>query len=136
MGVGRSLRFVPPGGALVEVTTRTIQGRLLLRPSPAVNDIVAGVLGHAQRLYPTEVCAFVFLSSHYHLLLRVNDSKQLADFVGYLNSNLAREIARLTGWTDKIWSRRYWAIVISEEMPAQRERLSYILSHGAKEDLV
>ena len=49
----------------MEVTTRTIQGRLLLRPSPAVNDIVAGVLGHAQRRYPTEVCAFVFAGNHY-----------------------------------------------------------------------
>jgi len=28
------LRFVPDDGALVEVTCRTIQGRLLLRPSP------------------------------------------------------------------------------------------------------
>jgi hypothetical protein len=49
---------------------------------------------------------------------------------------LAREIARLTGWTDKVWSRRYRAIVISEEEAAQRERLAYVLSHGIKEDLV
>jgi putative transposase len=120
----------------VEITTRTIQGRLLLRPSPAVNEIVAGVLGRAQRLYGAEVCAFVFLSSHYHLLVRVADAKQLADFIGYFNANLAREIARLTGWTDKVWSRRYRAIVVSEEEAAQRERLVYILSHGVKEDLV
>jgi len=134
--VGRSLRFVPPGGALVEVTTRTIQGRPLLRPSPAVNEIVAGVLGHAQGRHPTEVCAFVFMSGHYHLLLNVSDAKQLADFMGYFNSNLAREISRLTGWTDKVFSRRYRAIVISDEPSAQRERLGYVISHGAKEDLV
>jgi hypothetical protein len=78
----------------------------------------------------------VVLSSHYHLLVRVADAKQLADFAGYFNANLAREIARLTGWTDKVWSRRYRAIVVSEEEAAQRERLVYILSHGVKEDLV
>jgi hypothetical protein len=49
--MSRGLRFVPEGGALVEVTLRTIQSRLLLRPSPAVNEIILGVLGRAQRLY-------------------------------------------------------------------------------------
>jgi hypothetical protein len=106
--VGRNLRFVPPEGALVEVTIRTIQGRLLLRPSPAVNDIVAGVLGHTQRRYPTEVCAFAFLSNHAHLLLRVDHAKQLADFMGYFNSNLAREIVRLTGEPP---SGRRWPVI-------------------------
>jgi hypothetical protein len=50
--------------------------------------------------------------------------------------NLAGTRSRLTGWTDKVWSRRYRAIVVSEEEAAQRERLAYVLSHGAKEDLV
>jgi hypothetical protein len=45
--MSRRLRFVPEGGALVEVTCRTVQGRHLLRPSPQLNKIV--------------------LSSHYHL---------------------------------------------------------------------
>jgi hypothetical protein len=39
------VRFVPQGGATVEVTVRTIQYRLLLRPSPALNELVIGVLG-------------------------------------------------------------------------------------------
>jgi len=34
----------------------------------------------------------------------------LHTFMGYFASNLAREIARLTGWTDKIWARRYQAM--------------------------
>ncbi|HBL26308.1 MAG TPA: hypothetical protein DD490_05670 [Acidobacteria bacterium] len=33
-GMSRQLRFIPGGGALVEVTCRTLQGRLLLCPSP------------------------------------------------------------------------------------------------------
>jgi hypothetical protein len=69
-------------------------------------------------------------------LLTVDDARQLADFVGYLNSNLAREIAHKTGWTDKIWSRRYEAIQVSSEKEAQAKRLKYILAHGAKEGLV
>ena len=134
--MSRPLRFIPEGGALVEVTTRTLQSRFLLRPSRATNEVVLGVLGRAQRLYPVEICGFVFASNHYHLLLRVADAEQLANFMGYFNSNLARELGRLVGWREKVWSRRYTAIVISDEEGAQRARLKYILAHGAKEDLV
>jgi len=55
---------------------------------------------------------------------------------GYFNPNLAREAGRLADWREKLWSRRYRAIVVSGEEGAQRERLKYVLSHGAKEGLV
>jgi len=134
--MARRLRFVPEGGALVEVTCRAQQGRLLLLPSPELNDIILGVLGRAQRLYPIRLCAYVFLSSHFHLLLDVEDAQQLSLFMGYFNSNLAREIARRTGWEDKVWGRRYQAIPVSDEEAAQVGRLEYLLSHGCKEGLV
>jgi hypothetical protein len=134
--MARRLRFIPPEGALVEVTSRTVQGRFLLSPSTELNEIILGVLGRAQRLYPVEIVAYVFLSNHYHLLLWVQDAQQLSTFMGYFNSNLAREVARHTGWRDKIWARRYQAIPISEEEGAQMARLMYILAHGTKEGLV
>jgi REP element-mobilizing transposase RayT len=134
--MGRKLRYIPDGGALVEVTCRTLHGRLLLRPSPELNDIAAGILGRAQRLYPVDLVAFVPASNHYHLIIRVKDAKRLAQFTGYFNSNLAREVGRLTGWTGKIWERRYQAIPISDEEEAQVARLKYVLSHGVKENLV
>ena len=36
----RPLRFIPEE-SLVEITTRTLQGRLLLKPSPELTDIIA-----------------------------------------------------------------------------------------------
>ena len=71
MGMSRRLRFIPDGGALVEVTCRTVQGRLLLCPSPQLNDIILGVLGRAQRKHPVEIVAYAFASNHWHALLRV-----------------------------------------------------------------
>jgi hypothetical protein len=50
----RPLRFVP-ANAIVEVTTRTLQGRLLLRPSPELTDIILGVIGKAQDLYKMSI---------------------------------------------------------------------------------
>jgi len=61
--MGRKLRYLPEGGALVEVTCRTLQGRLLLRPDPELNDIAAGILGRAQRLYPVQIVGYVVMMS-------------------------------------------------------------------------
>ena len=121
---------------MVEVTSRTLHGRPLLRPSPELNDIAAGILGRAQRLYPVDLVAFVPLSNHYHMIVWVEDAKRLARFMCYVNSNIAREISRLHGWTEKIWSRRYQAIVVSDEESAQIARLRYLLANGCKEGLV
>jgi hypothetical protein len=53
-----------------------------------------------------------------------------------LNGNLARELSHLTGWTDRIWARRYQAILVSNEEAAQVDRLTYSLAQGVKENLV
>jgi putative transposase len=134
--MARLLRFIPDGGSLVEVTTRTIQSRLLLTPNPELNRILIGALARAARRYKVGVVAFAFLGNHYHFLARVEDADQLSRFVGLFNSKVAREVARLTGWKDKIWSRRYQAIVVSNEEAAQVARLSYLLGSGCKENLV
>lgn len=118
------------------MTCRTVQGRFLLNPTKELRSIVIGVLARAQRQYPVELHAFVFLSNHYHLLLSVENALQLARFMNYFNSNLAREAGRLFGWKEKFWGRRYQAIVVSEEEAAQIDRLRYLLSHGCKEGLV
>ncbi len=134
--MSRPLRFIPDGGALVEVTCRTLQSRFLLRPRRDLDEIIAGVLGRAQRLYEVRVCGYMFASNHYHFLLDVDDARQLARFMGYINSNIAREVSRLYGWTDKIWSRRYQAIIVSGEDGAQIARFKYLLGNGVKEGLV
>jgi REP element-mobilizing transposase RayT len=134
--VARRLRFIPEGGSLVEVTCRTIHGRFLLRPSRRLNEIIAGVLGRALSMYPVRLHAPVFLSNHYHMLISVPDARTLAVFMGYFNSNVAREAGRLADWKERFWSRRYQAIPVSDEPEAQIARLEYILAHGVKEGLV
>jgi len=136
--MSRGLRFVPEGGALMEVTLRTIQSRLLLRPGPAVNEIILGVLGRAQRLYGVRCCSVVFLGNHFHCLLQVDDALQLSRFMQHVDGNLSSEIGRkeLHDWPGTMWSRRYQSIVVSGEEVAQVERLRYHLAHGVKEGLV
>jgi REP element-mobilizing transposase RayT len=136
--MSRGLRFVPEGTALVEVTVRTSQSRLLLRPGPAVNEIILGVLGRAQRLYPVRCCSVVFMSNHWHALLEVDDALQLSRFMQHVDGNLSSEIGRkeIHDWPNTMWARRYQSIVVSDEPAAQVERLRYHLAHGVKEGLV
>ncbi len=132
--MARLLRFIPVG-CLVEVTTRTIQGRLLLKPSPELNDIVLGVIGKSQDLYRMVVHGFAVASNHCHLLVSPTSAQQLARFMQFLNANIAKEAARLHDWPDRVWSRRYRSIVVVDEQAAHA-RMRYLLSHGAKEGLV
>jgi hypothetical protein len=64
-GMSRPIRYVPETRTLLEVTVRTIQGRLLLRPSAALNEIILGILGRAQETYGVQICAFSFLANHF-----------------------------------------------------------------------
>ena len=134
--MARSLRFVPEDGGLVEVTCRTIQARFLLRPSPLLNEMIVGALGRAQCLYGVTCHLVIFVSNHWHALLTVDDAEQLARFMDYVNSKVAREVADLVDWPDKVWARRYQSIPVSNEEKAQVARLRYGLSHGVKEGLV
>ena len=64
--MSRRLRFIPEEGALVEVTTRTLHSRYLLRSSRELDEIILGVLGRAQSLYEeVRICGYMFASTHY-----------------------------------------------------------------------
>jgi hypothetical protein len=130
----RPLRFVPEY-SLVEITTRTLQGRLLLKPSPELTDIVLGIIGKAQALYGMTIHAFVFLSTHAHFLLSPTSAGQLALFMQFVNANVAKEVGCLHVWRERLWSRRYRSIVVADENAAHA-RMRYILSHSAKEGLL
>lgn len=134
--MARKLRYLPEPRTLVFITCRTVQGRFLLRPGPALNDIVLGTLGRCQRNHDLTLCAVTALSSHFHLLAVVDDTRQIAGFMRDFKSKLAREVNRLTRWQGPVFARRYDMAVVTEEEGAQIERLAYTLSNGVKEDLV
>ena len=136
--MGRPLRYIPQGGALVEITLRTIQGRYLLRPDRGgrVNEVVLGIFGRAQRLYRLKIMGVSVLSTHIHLLAYPQDAEQLRSFMRHVGANLSKELGRLHSWSGKMWSRRFRGILVSEEEEDQVGRLRYLLAAGVKEELV
>ena len=102
-GMARRLRYVPPGGALVEVTCRTIQGRLLLRPSAGLNDVICLGASLGASLLSLQTSAWVPASYHCKL------PKQL-DLQSKHSS--ARDLGG-TSWIDSGANRRSPGISVS-----------------------
>lgn len=134
--MARSLRFIDNESGIVEVSSRTIHGRFLMRPSPEVNDLILGILGRAQAKYEIELFAFVFLSNHFHLLMRVLSALLMSKFMSYVKGNIAKELGHLHGWKEKFWGRRYHSASVADSEEAMMERFMYVLSNGCKESLV
>jgi hypothetical protein len=125
-------RFDPK--KLYFITNRTLQGRLFMTPKKGIRDIVGGCLGRALSLYAIDLFGYVFLSNHYHLIIRATEG-ELAEFMCHLNGNIAKKVGKQIGWSGKFWQRRYSAAPILDDA-ALLERMSYILQHGVKEGLV
>ena len=133
--MGYKLRHLPEE-CLVEITCRAIQRRFLFTPSEGLNRIIIGALARGQRRYNMKICGFVYLSNHAHLQLIPENAKQMADFMRYVNSKIAREAGRMHHWREKLWGRRYTDVIVSQEPEAQISRLRYLLEQGCKEKLV
>jgi hypothetical protein len=128
-------RFVPPG-SLVELTFRTNAAKFYLRPSPALNAAILGILARALTLYPVTLHAFVFLSNHWHALLTPCDGEALASFKQHVHSNIAKAVQEIHGIQGKIWAPSGSKDIQVLDDDAQLKRLKYLLSHGTKEGLV
>ena len=127
---------MPDENTIFEITSRTIQGRFLLKPSKEVNEIILGIIGKAQSLYPeVSLYCFVVLSNHFEIIGSAPQFDLISAFIGYLKSNIARELGSIHGWKEKFWGRRFRAISVLDE-PALLGRVRYVLEHGCKENLV
>jgi REP element-mobilizing transposase RayT len=116
------------------VTARTFQARMLLTPSPAINQAIGGALARAVELTGVELHAFVVMSNHLHLLVSARGAS-LSKFMQSFLGNVSRKVGRAVRWSGSLWQRRFSAEHVLDD-EAALGRLRYILSHGVKEGLV
>lgn len=96
----------------------------------SIPNIIGSWLARAVRLYQVKLYGFVWMSNHMHLLIQAPQGN-LADFMGYLNGQIAREVNRFLGRRHQLWARRYALGQVLDE-PAEFERLLYILTNPQK----
>jgi hypothetical protein len=122
--------------AVFECTSRTIQGRFLLRPSAQLRRRMIGILCGAHELYPlVKLHAFAVLSNHWEFLASCDCAEELALYIGYVNGNFARECGRVHNWSGPFWGRRVRMIPCLDDA-ATIDRLRYCMAQGVKEGLV
>lgn len=124
-------------GAIHLVTNRTEEGRFLMKPTDAVVEIIQYWFARALTLHGSgiEVYAFVFMSNHFHILLR-DTRGQLAQFMGYFQSNAAREINELLDRKGAhFWARHYHDEII-EGPRTLWSKFLYVLCNPVKSGLV
>ena len=117
------------------ITNRTIHGRLLMNPSPVINDLIGGIVGRALTLFDINLYALEILGNHPHMVLSAERPSEISSFMQWVQSNIARKVGQKVDWHDKFWARRFSAEPILDD-DAMIDRLEYIFAHGAKEGLV
>lgn len=116
------------------VAIRTIAGRHLFKPVPAIRDGVLGVIGRALSLFDVLLHAFVFLSNHAHLMLTPSSSTAFREFFKHVDRNTAELARRIFGFEGPVWGDVTPAAVLDEG--AAVSQLQYILANSVKEGLV
>lgn len=118
------------------VTRRCLGRRFLLRPDPALNRLFLYCLALAVDKYGIELHGLCVMSNHYHLTL--TDARGvLPDFMGWLNSQLAKRIKRLRRWDEVVWEPNvhYNAVELEGEAEAL-DKVAYTLLNPVSAELV
>lgn len=118
------------------VTRRCLGRRFLLRPDPALNDLFLYCLALGVQRYGIAVHGLCVMSNHYHLTLTDVDGV-LPDFMGWLNSQLAKRIKRLRRWDEVIWEPNvpYSAVELQGEAEAL-DKVAYTVLNPVSAALV
>ncbi|MFP4600787.1 MAG: hypothetical protein ACLFVJ_21205, partial [Persicimonas sp.] len=67
--MGYKIRQHDPEGIYL-VGNRTLQARFFFTPSKEVNAIILGLLAYYADKYDVEIFGFVFMSNHFHMIVR------------------------------------------------------------------
>jgi putative transposase len=97
------------------------------RFTDSISNIIGSCLARGVEKFGVHLYAFVWMSNHGHLLIRA-PRNNLADFMAYLNGQIAVNVNRFLGRRHQLWARRYAAAQVLEEAE-ELERLGYILAN-------
>ena len=121
-------------GSLIEICFRTEEG-LPLVATPYMRAIIQSILARAFSKYRLTIVAFVVMGNHIHVLVVVNDPKDVSGFIEYLKRELAHAINRLLGRINRtVWVDGSDVPVIMDSEKAL-DRLLYVYTNPQKADL-
>ena len=118
------------------VTNRCEHEMFLLLPKGRITEIIQCWFSRALCLFGQgiEVYAFIFLSDHFHVLLR-DTQGTLAAFMWYFQGNVAKAINEELGRKGRFWSREYDDVIVPGDAELL-DRYAYTVSNAVKAGLV
>jgi REP element-mobilizing transposase RayT len=118
------------------VTNRCEQERLFLLPRPEIRKQIGAWLAKslAEHGDGIELYAFVFLSNHFHLLLRDTKGK-LPELMWYFQLNLAKAVNRQLDRHGHFFSREYDAAPVLTDDDFEN-RYAYVVTNAVKAGLL
>ena len=129
----RILKYHPHGSVLF--ITFSLEEGLLLLANPLCQTIIKSCLARAQHLYPVKISAFLVNANHVHLILVVEDPKDVVNFIKHFKTESAHLFNRLLGRRKRtIWCEGYDSPVVLTETRALIA-LTYLYSNPAKDNL-
>jgi len=111
--MGRSIR-ITESDQIYSVTNRTIEGRHFFAPRPEINALILACLGRALHRCGVELFAFIFMSNHFHILVRA-PKENLHEFMGYFTGRLAWEVNRYHNRRGPLFGGRYHAVPVLDD---------------------
>jgi hypothetical protein len=124
-----------PAGSLVDVTTQTWSGTLLLRPDPDVDRRILDVLAGAMNAYPVALHALIVMPNQWHAMITAPHTAQLSRFVGYVSANVAKAVRAVHGGVGSVFRPRRPMVPILDGRAAE-DRLHALLARGVADGLV
>jgi REP element-mobilizing transposase RayT len=119
---------------IYSVVNRTLHSKYFFAPTDEVNAIILGLLAKMADRYGIEIFAFVFMSNHFHMLVR-SQSLQLHLFMRDFQGQLARKLNRHWGRTGTFFQGRYSSTPILDD-EAMVDKLRYTVCNPCESDLV
>ncbi len=118
-------------------SVRTLDKQWFLRPDE-YKQLLLDKIKDKKKKYNFNLLAYVILNNHYHLLVKVGISKNIAKFIGEINGSSAKAINDLDCVIDrKIWWSYYDHIIRNEK--DFYKHLNYIhqnpIKHGLSKNL-
>jgi len=131
----RNLRYrCNPNNSVVHITNRTVSG-LPFVGKQFMNELLAGIMAKSQENNPVQICHFIWMPNHYHLLL-AGRAKAISDFICQMQSETAKMVKRLTPQYDgKVWASRFHEQRLCTEEDVL-STINYIYSNPVKAGLV
>lgn len=127
-------REIIPGTTYL-ITRRALRRHLLLRPDPAINQLIVYTLAVAAGRHGIQVHAFCAMSTHLHLV--VTDVRGvLPRFLQFFHRLVALGAKVLRAWEGPLWDHESTSVVRLWTRASVVEKMAYVLANPVAAGLV